>query len=101
MDTILDALYKFRAKDKRGNVFYGSYNPDTDTIDDWEYAACHAVERDTVTRFAFFDKNGKEVYEDDFVIDEHGKEYRVELKPALIDGNTFTCRITSQIMLKE
>ena len=71
---------KFRGRDKRGNVFYGSYNQDMGIIDDWEYAACHAVDDKDVAQFVGYDKNGKEVYEGDVLVDEYGAEYEIGLQ---------------------
>ena len=56
---------KFRGHDRRGNTFYGTYNEDMGVIDDWEYAATHAV--DKAEQLVSVDKNGKEVHEGDML----------------------------------
>ena len=63
---------KFRGRDRRGNVFYGSYDQSTATINDFEYAECHAVEPESVAQLIGYDVNGKEIYEGDVVIGEYG-----------------------------
>lgn len=75
----MNRVIKFRGHDKRGNVFYGSYNQNMGVIDDWEYAACHAVDDEDVAQLCGYDKNGSEVYEGDTLIDENGNEHIAEI----------------------
>ena len=90
---------KFRGHDRRGNTFYGAYNADMGVIDDWEYAATHAV--DKAEQLVFVDKNGKEIFEGDLVVDDGGEEFIAVLVPMMIDikGNYF--HITDEVVLQE
>lgn len=63
---------KFRGRDRYGEVFYGSFDEDTCTIDCWDVAETVVVERDTVAQLVGYDKDGREVYEGDKVVSEYG-----------------------------
>lgn len=63
---------KFRGRDGYGEVFYGSFDEDTCTIDCWDIAETVVVERDTVAQLVGYDKDGREVYEGDKVVSEYG-----------------------------
>ena len=77
---------KFRGRNGYGEVFYGSFDEDTCTIDCWDVAETVVVERDTVAQLVGYDKDGKEVYEGDKVqlVVEHGiaTVYTAELHAA-------------------
>ena len=77
---------KFRGRDSRGNVFFGCYDESTATIDDFEYAACHVVEPESVAQFVGLDADGNEVYEGDILIDEQGLEWEAQLRPTDLRG---------------
>ena len=90
---------KFRGHDRRGNTFYGAYNADMGVIDDWEYAATHAV--DKAEQLVYVDKNGKEIYTGDLVVDDGGEEFIAVLVPMMIDIKGKHYRITDEVVLKE
>lgn len=64
---------KFRARDRYGEVFYGSFDEDTCTIDCWDIAETIVVERDTVAQLVGYDKDGREVYEGDELTDNRAE----------------------------
>ena len=74
---------KFRGHDRRGNVFYGTYNQDMGAIDDWEYAATYAIDADA-EQCCGCDCDNSEVYENDILLDEFGKEFTAELRPVAV-----------------
>lgn len=63
---------KFRGRDTQSNVYFGSFDEDTCTIDCWDVAETIVVERDSVAQLVGYDKDGREVYEGDTVVSEYG-----------------------------
>ena len=74
---------KFRARNRFGEVFYGSFDEDTCTIDCWDIAETVVVERDTVAQLVGYDVDGNEVYEGDTVIDRFRFEHTAGLYTSL------------------
>lgn len=74
-------------------------NRNMGVIDDWEYAATYAV--DKAEQLVSVDKNGKEIYTGDLVVDDGGEEFIAVLVPMMIDikGNYF--HITDEVVLQE
>lgn len=70
---------KFRARNCFGEVFYGSFDEDTCTIDCWDIAETVVVERDTVAQLVGYDVDGEEIYEGSEVVGEYGEEVVVRL----------------------
>ena len=77
---------KFRARDINGKIYFGSFDEDTNTIDCWDIAETVVVKRDTVAQLVGYDKDGKEVYEGDIIIDENDEEMPAMLLAIQFNG---------------
>ncbi|MBR2519712.1 MAG: hypothetical protein IKE46_08010 [Selenomonadaceae bacterium] len=75
---------KFRARNEYGEVFYGSFDEDTCTIDCWDIAETVVVERDSVAQLVGYDADGNEVYEgDELVSVDNGTVWVAVLNPTV------------------
>lgn len=94
---------KFRGKDRRGNIFFGTYDEKTATIDDFDYASSHVVEHETVAQLATHDDEDNEVYTGDKVIGPDGRNYTSKLVPMFLcdDDDTLHLFDPNEIHLKE
>ena len=82
------SINKDEAKVKIGDWIYGAVIPFDDGIDliyerdpnNPKICGCHGIEVDhnTVGQFTgLYDKNGKEIYEDDILLNRHNRRYKV------------------------
>ena len=67
-----------------------------------EYVGLHNIDPDSVTQLVGYDKNGKEVYEDDTVIAEDGHEWLVLFNCSVLSDEGFNHNIPLEFFtLKE
>lgn len=78
---------KFRARNEYGEVFYGSFDEDTCTIDCWDIAETVVVERDSVAQLVGYDADGNEVYEGDELVN---RNFQVDFFTAVLFGGVIT-----------
>ena len=71
---------KFRGRDVEGKMRFGHYVEDKGYPYIVESHCWHEVATDSVAQFVSYDKNCKEVYEGDVLVDEYGAEYEIGLQ---------------------
>ena len=70
---------KFRAKDRRGKIVYGSYE---------------RIDKNSLAQLVGYDVNHAEIYEDDELVDEDGNVYHACLIAMFIRNDTLGFNLT-------